>query len=151
MLALPHHGRAHLWTAAHWQDPCNRVSAPATGSRSAKDTCLGGYDQTAYPETSDWSFTRIYLPQAFNAGYRLLDDAGELWRAFEAAHHKARLPGRLEISMESFARAVEIVLKDSELMDAPGYCPEPTLWTHAAHQCGSIQSRHATGHVLATA
>ncbi|WP_259662460.1 hypothetical protein [Burkholderia pseudomallei] len=81
----------------------------------------------------------------------MLDDAGELWRAFEAAHHKARLPGRLEISMESFARAVEIVLKDSELMDAPGYCPEPTLWTHAAHQCGSIQSRHATGHILATA
>ncbi|MBF3432224.1 hypothetical protein ISG08_11350 [Burkholderia pseudomallei] len=112
---------------------------------------MDGYDQTAYPETSDWSFTRIYLPQAFNAGYRLLDDAGELWRAFEAAHHKARLPGRLEISMESFARAVEIVLKDSELMDAPGYCPEPTLWTHAAHQCGSIQSRHATGHILATA
>ncbi|WP_309601212.1 ATP-binding protein, partial [Burkholderia multivorans] len=123
------------------------------GIRNVDDvaTCLNGYDQTAYPETSDWSFTRFYLPQAFDAGYRLLDDAGELWRAFEAAHHKASLPGRLEIPMESFARAVEIVLKDSELMDAPGYCPEPTLWTHAARQCGYIQSRHATGHVLATA
>jgi hypothetical protein len=47
-----------------------------------------------------------------------------LWNAFEAAHHKATLPGRLEIPMESFARAVEIVLKDSELRDAPGYCPD---------------------------
>ncbi|KVG25960.1 ATP-binding protein [Burkholderia diffusa] len=126
---------------------------PFYGIRYVDDvaTCLNGYDQTAYPETSGWSFTRFYLPQAFDAGYRLLDDAGELWRAFEAAHHKASLPGRLEIPMESFARAVEIVLKDSELMDAPGYCPEPALWTHAAHQCGYIQSRHATGHVLATA
>ena len=87
------------------------------GIRNVDDvaTCLNGYDQTAYPETSDWSFTRFYLPQAFDAGYRLLDDAGELWRAFEAAHHKASLPGHLEIPMESFVRAVEIVLKDSEL------------------------------------
>ncbi|OMR77010.1 hypothetical protein AQ727_17320, partial [Burkholderia pseudomallei] len=123
------------------------------GIRNVDDvaTCLNGYDQTAYPEGSDWSFTRFYLPQAFDAGYRLLDDAGELWRVFETAHHKASLPGRLEIPMESFARAVEIVLKDSELKDAPGYCPEPALWTHAVHQCGYIQSRHATGHVLATA
>ncbi|KGX99307.1 hypothetical protein Y023_3839 [Burkholderia pseudomallei A79D] len=43
------------------------------------------------------------------------------------------MPGRLEIPMESFARAVEIVLKDSELKDVPGYCPEPALWTHAVH------------------
>ena len=53
--------------------------------------------------------------------------------------------------MESFVRAVEIVLKESEIKDAPGYCPEPALWTHAVQHCGYIQSRHATGRVLATA
>ena len=107
-----------------------------------------GYDQTAYPEGSQWSFTRYYLPQAFEAGYRLVSDAAVLWNAFEVAHHKATLPGRLEIPMESFARAVEVILKDSELRDAPGYCPDASLWAHAVRHSGYVQSRHATGRVL---
>jgi hypothetical protein len=123
------------------------------GIRNAQHvaTCLNGYDQTAYPEGTPWSFTRFYVPEAFDAGYRLLSDARLLWQTFEAAHHKASLPGSLEIPMESFARAVEIVLKESEIKDGPGYCPEAALWTHAVHHCGYIQSRHATGRVLATA
>jgi len=34
------------------------------GIRNAEDvaTCLNGYDQTAYPEGSQWSFTRYYMP-----------------------------------------------------------------------------------------
>jgi hypothetical protein len=91
------------------------------------------------------------VPHAFDAGYRLVSDACVLWQAFAAAHHKATLPGSLEIPMESFARAVEIVLKESELKDAPGYCPEGALWTYAVQHCGYVQSRHATGRVLAPA
>ena len=53
--------------------------------------------------------------------------------------------------MESFARAVEIVLKDSELRDARGYGPEAVLWEHAVRHYGYVQSRHATGRVLASA
>ena len=86
-------------------------------------TCLAGYDQTSFPRASDWSFTRFYVPQAVAAGYRLADDAAVLWDAFDHLHHKHGLPGELEIPMESFARAVEIVLKESELRDAPGYRP----------------------------
>ncbi|MGF6696773.1 hypothetical protein OKW38_001384 [Paraburkholderia sp. MM5496-R1] len=42
------------------------------GIRNAEDvaTCLNGYDHTAYPEGSEWSFTRFYVPKAFDAGYR---------------------------------------------------------------------------------
>jgi len=123
------------------------------GTRNAQDaaTCLHGYDQTAYPEGSQWSFTRFYVPQAFEAGYRLTKDADALWRAFETAHHKANLPGQLEIPMESFARAVEIVLKDSELRDDRGYTPEVVLWDHAVRHSAYVQSRHATGRVLVAA
>jgi hypothetical protein len=123
------------------------------GIRNADDvaTCLHAYDQTAYPEGSLWSFTRFYIPQAFDAGYRLATDADILWQAFEAAHHKASLPGKLEIPMESVVRAVEIVLKDSELRDQQGYCPEPVLWEHAVRHSGYVQSRHATGRVLVSA
>jgi hypothetical protein len=53
--------------------------------------------------------------------------------------------------MESFVRAVEIVLKESELRDNADYRPDPTMWTHAARHCGYVQTRHATGNVLATA
>lgn len=123
------------------------------GIRNAEDvaTCLNGYDQTAYPEGSQWSFTRFYVPQAFDAGYRLVSDASALWQAFEIAHHKANLPGQLAIPMESFARAVEIVLKDSEVKDDPGYRPDPPLWAHAVRHSGYVQSRHATGRVLVAA
>jgi hypothetical protein len=71
------------------------------GIRNAKDvaTCLSDYDEAAYPERSEWSFTRFYVPQAFDAGYRLVSDADVLWDAFETAHHKASLPGALEIPM----------------------------------------------------
>jgi hypothetical protein len=66
------------------------------------------------------------------------------------AHHKANLPGQLEIPMESFARAVEIVLKASELRDG-GYTPEVVLWDHAVRHSAYVQSRHATGRVLVAA
>jgi hypothetical protein len=77
------------------------------GIRNAEDVarCLNGYDQTAYPEGGEWTFTRFYIPQAFDSGYRLVSDADTLWQAFEAAHHKANLARRLAIPMESFARA----------------------------------------------
>ena len=123
------------------------------GIRNARDvaTCLCGYDETNYPRASDWSFTRFYVPQAVAAGYRLSDDATVLWRSFEHLHHRHGLPGELEIPMESFARAVEIVLKDSALRDAPAYRPEETLWNSAARSCGYIQSRQATSEGFAAA
>jgi hypothetical protein len=40
--------------------------------------------------------------------------------------------------MESFTRAVVIVLKDSELRDVAGYRPDVTLWEMAARSCGYI-------------
>jgi len=52
-----------------------------------------------------------------------MDNPHILWNAFEEAHHKACLPGRLEIPMESFVTAVEIGLKESELRDDAQYCP----------------------------
>jgi hypothetical protein len=81
-------------------------------------TCLAGYDRTSFPRASDWSFTRFYVPKAVASGFALADDAPVLWNAFDQLHHKHGLPGDLEIPMESFARAVEIVLKESEIRDA---------------------------------
>lgn len=115
------------------------------GVRNGSDvaTCLAGYDNTSFPRTSDWSFTRFYVPKAVGSGYSLVDDAPLLWDAFDRLHHKHGLPGDLEIPMESFARAVEIVLNESELRDAVGYRPDPALWNVAIQNCGYIQARKA--------
>jgi len=126
---------------------------PFFGIRNAQDvaTCLHSYDQTAFPRSSDWSFTRFYLPLAVAAGYRLVDDAPLLWAAFEQLHHKHGLPGDMEIPMESFARAVEIVLKDGWLRDAPHYRPNAAVWSVATQACGYIQSRRAISQELLAA
>ena len=123
------------------------------GIRNVRDvaTCLHGYDLTEHPPSSGWTFTRFYLPQAVASGYRLLDDAPVLWIAFEQLHHKHALPGELEIPMESFVRAVEIVLKDGMLRDAAGYRPDAATWKAAVQACGYIQSRRAISHEVLAA
>ena len=50
--------------------------------------------------------------------------------------------------MESFARAVEIVLKDGMLRDGPGYRPDAATWHVAAQASGYIQVRRATSEAL---
>ena len=123
---------------------------PFFGIRNAQDvaTCLDGYDTTNFPRDTDWSFTRYYLPQAFAAGYRLVDDATLLWRSFEQLHHSCALPIGLEIPMESFTRAVEIVLKDGEPRDGTAYRPTQDAWRIAVKRCGYVQSRQATSQTL---
>lgn len=117
------------------------------GIRNARDvaTCLAGYDQIMFPRGTEWSFTRFYLPKAVDAGYLLVTDAQVLWDGFEAIHNKSGLGGKLEIPMESFTRAVEIVLKESELQDTPDYRPSSELWMQAVRCSGYVQARVAVG------
>ena len=123
------------------------------GVRNVNDvaTCLAGYDQTCFPRASDWSFTHFYLRQAVDNGYRLGHDAALLWDAFSGLHHKHGLPGELEIPMDSFARAVEIVLKEGELRDASNFRPDTAMWNLAVRSCGYVQSRQAVSSELLAA
>ena len=123
---------------------------PFFGIRNAEDvaTCLAAYGQTTFPRGTDWTFTRFYLPHAVNAGYRLIDDAHLLWEAFEHIHNKAGFANALEIPMESFTRAVEIVLKESERLDALTYRPAADLWTLAVRSSGYVQARVATSRLV---
>ncbi len=120
------------------------------GIRNAKDvaTCLAGYDQTMFPRHTNWTFTRFYLPEAVDSGYRLVDDAQCLWDAFETLHNKAGFPSALDIPMEAFTRAVEIVLKESELLDSPTYRPSADLWARAVRDSGYVQARIATSRIV---
>lgn len=75
---------------------------------------------------------------ALPGGYQLGNDVALLWSAFAALHHKHRLPGELEIPMDSLARAVEIVLKKSELRDASNFRTDATMWNVAVRSCGYV-------------
>ena len=115
------------------------------GVRDVQDvaTCLSGYDRTHYPRSSDWSYTRFFMRRAVKEGYLLSNDATMLWDAFDLLHHGQGLAGELEIPMESFTRAVEIVFKESESLDCPGYRPSKGLWELAVKNSGYVQSRVA--------
>ena len=115
------------------------------GLRDAADaaTCLQSYDTTSFPRGTDWSFTRFFVPNAVASGYNLADDAQLLWNSFEEMHNRNGLPGALEIPMESFARAVEIMLKRSWDGDSTGQRPDAAVWDAAVKDCGYVQARLA--------
>jgi len=119
------------------------------GIRNANDvaTCLSGYGETVFPHGTNWTFTRFYLPQATDHGYKLVQDAQILWDEFAAIHSKACLGSKLEIPMESFTRAVEIVLKESELQDSPDFRPSVEMWRYAVRNSGYVQARVATARI----
>ena len=50
--------------------------------------------------------------------------------------------------MESFTRAVEIVLQDAEWRDRSSYRPDHEAWQGAVRRCGYVQSRQATSQTL---
>jgi DNA-binding helix-hairpin-helix protein with protein kinase domain len=84
-------------------------------------------------------------------GFKLADDAQLLWDAFQDLHNKHSLPGELEIPMESFARAVEIMLKSCWDADARNERPDPARWVAAVKACGYVQARMAVRKEIAPA
>jgi hypothetical protein len=106
-------------------------------------TCLKSYDEHAYPSDSDWSFTRYYYPFAFGAGLRLEKSAQQLWNAFSLAHQHAALGGEIEIPMEYFSRAIEVVLLDGLLHDAVDFTLTEKHWNQVVQNCGYVASEQA--------
>lgn len=115
------------------------------GIRSATDaaTCLRSYDEHEFPAGSNWNFTRYYYPHAFDAGLRLEKSAHHLWDAFARAHQQAALAGDVEIPMEYFSRAVEVVLLDGLLHDAVDFVLTEKQWTMVVQNCGYVASEQA--------
>lgn len=76
------------------------------------------YDNTQkFPEDSDYSFTRFFLPEAFKNGFRLSDYADEIWRTLKAAAGSSQG----SIPMEHLSRTVEYILVASSSSDQPSF------------------------------
>ena len=106
-------------------------------------TCLKSYDEYEYPVGSGWSFTRYYLPFAFDAGLRLEKFAPQLWEAFFLAHRDSGLTGEAEIPMEYFSRAVEAVLLAGLTRDAVDVDLGAKRWADVVKHCGYVASEQA--------
>lgn len=77
--------------------------------------CLHAYDeQSEYPEGSGWSYSRFYFPVAYQHGWRLTDQASNVWTAFMEARESGRLPGSAQIPMKFLTAAIEYILRRYE-------------------------------------
>jgi hypothetical protein len=110
-----------------------------TGEDAA--TCLAGYDETYYPERSDWSYTRYFLPAAYSTGFRLVNQAAALWNAFLDAHKQARFEYALEVPMQYFARTVEIALIENVENDDYNFTFTPEVWKNAVAECNFVMAQ----------
>ena len=103
---------------------------PFRGIQSADDlaTCLAGYDESCYPSSSDWTYTRFFFPRAFSDGMRLVSYTEMLWDAFDAAHSAARFDFGLEVPMQYLARAVEIAFIEYSESDSSSFRFSRAIW-----------------------
>lgn len=113
------------------------------GLSSADDlaTCLAGFDCAFFPESSEWSYTRYFLPLAFGDGLRLVDQATALWHAFLEAYEEARFDYELEIPMQYFARSVEIALMENMDSDSMDFRFSPEIWRSAVTESNFISAQ----------
>ncbi|WP_281663818.1 ATP-binding protein [Paraburkholderia fungorum] len=110
------------------------------GFRSAADleVPLSAYDESVFPEGSDWTFTRFFFQRAYDAGFRLGGQNELVWDAFSEAHRRARFDFTMELPMEFVARAVEFALGENMLHDAPDFALSPALWARAVDESDYI-------------
>jgi hypothetical protein len=115
---------------------------PFRGLLSVHDvaTCLAGYDESCFPPSSDWTYTRFFLPQAYEAGFRLVSQATALWAAFLEAHDAARFTFELELPMQYFTLAVELLLLQHAQHDRSDYRISPAMWRDAVLESNYVSA-----------
>jgi hypothetical protein len=82
-------------------------------------------------------------PLAFNAGYRLAQDAHRLWQAFAQAHDEEKFVQRMEIPMDNFSRAMEYLLLEAPVKDAAPFAFPPEVMRQAVVESLYIEAQRA--------
>jgi hypothetical protein len=76
---------------------------------------LTGYDDLKfYPANSGWTYTRFFLPKAYEAGFRLGNQAEEIWSELSFACSSLSYES---VPMEYLTRTVESILVAGRLQD----------------------------------
>lgn len=111
------------------------------GLRSAIDIehSLDGFDKTCFPSGSNWSFTRFFLPQAYQNGLRLYKHAAVLWRVFVAEDRDRDGRPATEVPIVCFLRAVECALISGAGRDCADLRVDEEFWRGAVLKSGWVE------------
>ncbi len=91
----------------------NQLCFDAVQSVSDVKRILHGYDsESEYPSKSGWSFTRYFVPYAYEAGWRLSAHASLIWNAYGDIRQEAGLSKLTEIVTEPLTTMIDILLRD---------------------------------------
>lgn len=95
------------------------ISFDGCAGREDLATILVAYDdEKRFPEDSDWTYTRFFLPMAYESGFRLKDYADSIWQALIAA---AKPLGTGTVPMEHLTRTIEYLLLANRKADLPEF------------------------------
>ncbi len=117
------HRRAAMMIAGERQIIARFLSEPLAfnGCTSIEELeeILKTFDEgTEYPEGSGWSYTRFFLPRAFEQGFRLQIYASKLWSALTTANVGGESGG---LPMEHTIVAIESLLQMARASDCPNF------------------------------
>lgn len=92
------------------------------------EKCLAGYDEARFPRNANNPYTQLFLPAAYDNGFRMINQATEIWAAFMDVHEAVRCEFALEIPIQFIARSVEIALFEHADHDAHNFVMEAHIW-----------------------
>lgn len=83
------------------------------------EVILVAYDEEKrFPENTDWTYTRFFLPEAYAAGFRLKTYAPNIWKSLNDA--SGSLPSNT-VPMEHLIRTIEYILLASRKLDGKSF------------------------------
>lgn len=85
------------------------------GIRSLRDVkrILKAFDmESEYPEGSGWSFTRFFVPIAFENGWRFADQSQLIWQSFKEIRKDHGMEKLVEIPLEPFTELINFLLRE---------------------------------------
>ena len=85
------------------------------GREDLKKILVAYDDEKRYPEDTDWTYTRFFLPEAYRAGFRLHKKADLIWSMLIDA---AKPLGTDTVPMEHLTRTVEYILLAARKVDS---------------------------------
>lgn len=87
--------------------------------RDDLEVILDAYDnEKRYPEGTDWTYTRFFLPEAYKTGFRLKDHTESIWALLTAASEPLPNGG---VPMEHLTRTIENILLANRKADSDDF------------------------------
>jgi len=103
--------------------------------------CLQGYDESTFPENSDWSYSRFFFPEAYANGFRIIQQTNNLWGEFEKVHAKASFSSKIEIPMQYVARTIELFMLENMEHDSAKFRGTKAMWKQAIKESRFIDAQ----------